>query len=244
MEHGCPCVHLKWFWETKYWNHFIGSSISSLSSIKSVPSTWKGMLAYESAGTAESIRWKRRDGIKRSGTMKFTNPVTMFETQWWISSLKSQATFSIPWKGQSRVWLKRKPPHLANQESKGSWYKRTRGSSILHGRNTFLRRKLLAVFSAPHRKDWPPIHTRYEGQCGGNYAASKQLQIAIYRKQSELLIYLQTFSPHLGPSKLSKWYCLPAAQFRSLRHPCFLLSSHIPYPIYQQTLPAGSNLET
>ena len=41
------------------------------------------MLAYESAGTAESIRWRRReDGMKRLGTMKFTNPVTRFETQW------------------------------------------------------------------------------------------------------------------------------------------------------------------
>lgn len=57
---------------------------------------------------------------------------------------------------------------LQRQASKGSWYKRTRGSSILHGRNTFLRRKLLAVFSAPHTKDWPPIYTRYEGQCGGS----------------------------------------------------------------------------
>jgi hypothetical protein len=40
------------------------------------------MLAYESAGTAESIRWKRRDGIKRLRTMKLTNSVTRFETQW------------------------------------------------------------------------------------------------------------------------------------------------------------------
>lgn len=39
-------------------------------------------------------------------------------------------------------------------------------SSILHGRNTFLRRKLLAVFLHLIAKDWPPIYTRYEGQCG------------------------------------------------------------------------------